>query len=47
MVKILVIEDDREILTCISNFLREENYKALGANDGEVGWQLAQKELPD
>ena len=47
MVRILVIEDEQEILTCILNFLREENYKALGANDGELGWQLAQKELPD
>lgn len=45
--KILVIEDDLNILKNIKNILEEENYEVATAEDGLVGVKLASEFLPD
>ena len=47
MKKILIIEDEASLRNTMADFLNEENFKAIGAEDGEIGIQLAKKELPD
>ena len=45
--KILVIEDEADILEVIEYNLRREGYRVNGSLDGEQGLQLAKKENPD
>lgn len=47
MAKILIIEDEASLRNAMVDFLNEENFEAIGAEDGEVGIQLAKKEIPD
>jgi two-component system, sensor histidine kinase and response regulator len=47
MTKILVIEDENDIREIISEILCAENYSVIEAEDGDIGVQLAQEELPD
>ncbi len=45
--KILVIEDELIILLSILNLLERNGYRAIDANNGEIGIQLARQENPD
>lgn len=47
MTKILVIEDQKELLEDIVISLQYEGYDALGAENGQIGIHLAQEHLPD
>ncbi|MCF4967989.1 hybrid sensor histidine kinase/response regulator [Nostoc sp. CMAA1605] len=47
MDKILVIEDDINVRDNILDLLAGEGYKLLSAENGRIGWQLAQVEMPD
>ena len=47
MKRILIIEDDPAILVGLEDSLREEHYEVLTANDGELGYQMGQKENID
>jgi DNA-binding response OmpR family regulator len=44
---ILVIEDEQMTRTNIMNFLESEGFHPVGAENGQVGIQLAQTHLPD
>jgi DNA-binding response OmpR family regulator len=45
--KILFIEDESALQRAVGGALAEEEYAILSALDGEVGVELAKKELPD
>jgi two-component system alkaline phosphatase synthesis response regulator PhoP len=45
--KILIIEDDRDIVEMLEYNLQEEGYKTVSALNGEKGIALAGKERPD
>jgi two-component system phosphate regulon response regulator PhoB len=45
--RILIIEDDRDIVEMIEYNLKEEGYGAIAALDGERGVELAKREKPD
>ncbi len=45
--KILVVEDEPDILEVVEYNLRREGYKVLGCRNGEEGLRLARKEDPD
>jgi DNA-binding LytR/AlgR family response regulator len=45
--KIVVIEDDKEILRDIIILLQEENYSVISARNGIEGIEVIKKELPD
>lgn len=47
MLKILVIEDNLHIRQILLKMLEIENFEAIGAEDGQVGVQLARKHKPD
>ena len=47
MTKILVIEDDKELLKGLIDNLTLEGYKVISAQDGERGLELVKKEHPD
>ncbi len=47
MKKILVIEDEKPVLTNIIEILESGGFNAIGAENGEVGVQLATQEIPD
>ncbi|MDX1699124.1 MAG: response regulator transcription factor [Melioribacteraceae bacterium] len=47
MKRILIIEDDPAILVGLEDSLKEEHYEVLTANDGELGYQMGQKENLD
>jgi DNA-binding response OmpR family regulator len=47
MTKILVIEDDPQILENLTEILMMEGFEAIAAEDGRVGIQLAKTEHPD
>ncbi|MBD1936985.1 response regulator [Microcoleus sp. FACHB-68] len=47
MTKILIIEDESEIRENIRELLEAENFKAIGAENGKIGLQLAAEHLPD
>ena len=47
MLKILVIEDDSDILQNIIDTLTLEGYECRGANDGQPGVDLVNIWLPD
>jgi CheY-like chemotaxis protein len=44
---ILVIEDERVTRTSLLNFLRDEGFRAIGAENGFVGVQQATEQRPD
>ena len=45
--KILVVDDDRSIITLLNNFLSAQGYHVLVAYDGLEGMVQARKEIPD
>ena len=45
--KILVIEDEAELLAVVSQFLELHGFQVYGASDGERGLALAHRERPD
>lgn len=47
MTKILVIEDEEAVRANIVEILEAENFEAFGAEDGEIGIQLAVQHQPD
>lgn len=47
MRKILFIEDESALQRAVTQILSEEGYQVLSALDGEAGFTLAKKELPD
>lgn len=47
MAKILVIEDDEEILELVTEIVSFEDHDLFTARDGKIGIQLAQEHLPD
>ena len=46
MEKILVIEDEPAVRESITDMLVAEDFQVLGAENGQLGVQLAQKEMP-
>lgn len=47
MKKILVIEDECTLRESIVQLLEAQNFRAIAAEDGQVGVQIAQEQLPD
>ena len=47
MKKILVIEDEPNILELVLYNIRSNGFEGMGAEDGIVGWELIHKEQPD
>ncbi|MBD2537698.1 response regulator, partial [Coleofasciculus sp. FACHB-SPT36] len=47
MAKILVIEDEISIRENILELLEAEGFDAIAAENGQIGLQLAQAEIPD
>src|SRR5947208_1781615 len=47
MTKILVIEDEALVRASIVDLLKMEDYQTFSAENGMIGFGLAQKELPD
>jgi len=45
--KILIVEDEPDLLDAVSHALRKENMRPLRATDGETGLRLAREEAPD
>ena len=45
--KILIIEDDRDMLDDIKTLLIEEGYQVYFTNNGNIGIKIAKKEIPD
>ncbi len=47
MKKVLVIDDDIDLVEAVTNLLESRNYRVVSANDGDEGFALALKEKPD
>lgn len=47
MYRVLVIEDEADLRENILDLLQAEGFEAVGAENGQIGVQLAQKLLPD
>ena len=47
MTKILVIEDDNLIRETVLELLESRGFEAVGAENGQVGIQLATDQIPD
>jgi len=45
--KILIIEDDRDIVEMLKYNLKDQGYETISALDGNEGLKLAKKEQPD
>ena len=45
--KILIVDDEPDLVTYISAVLEENGYASIGAKDGVEGLELARKEKPD
>lgn len=45
--KILLVDDEPEILEYFAKALKREGFQVLTAGDGEAGLAMAKKELPD
>src|ERR1035438_3272161 len=45
--RVLIIEDEKDIVRLLKYNLEKEGYTALAAHDGEAGLDLARKEKPD
>lgn len=47
ILKILVIDDEPEIVRQVESWLAEKPYKVIGANDGKTGLEAVAREHPD
>jgi len=47
MSKILIIEDERELVKVLRSYLEKENFSVLSAYRGDTGYSLWEKENPD
>jgi DNA-binding response OmpR family regulator len=45
--KILVVDDERDLVDLISLNLQRHGYEVITAHDGKVGLEMARKQLPD
>ena len=45
--KILIIDDDKELIEILKTLLTERNYEVFTARDGETGLEAAKKSPPD
>jgi len=45
--KILIVEDDRDIVEMVEYNLKDQGYEVISAFDGQEGIKLAQKQHPD
>ncbi len=45
--KILVIEDEEDIQSYMRTFFEDHGFKTLGAVNGEEGFEIAKREVPD
>lgn len=45
--KVLMVDDDYELVEAISNILDAKGYDVVSANDGKQGIAMAKKEKPD
>ncbi len=46
-IKVLMAEDESEVLSIMSKKIAAEGYIVITANDGEEAWEKIQKESPD
>ena len=47
MKKILIIDDEKNILLALEMFLKKEKFRVLKATDGIEGLKIAEEEIPD
>jgi len=47
MIKVLVVEDEREIAAQVAKYIVREGYKSIVLNSGEMVIETVKKELPD
>ncbi|MEJ2109134.1 MAG: response regulator [Acidobacteriota bacterium] len=47
MKKILIIDDEPDTITFLTNWLEDNGYAACSATDGDMGMQVIQAEKPD
>ena len=45
--KILIVEDDKSLITLLTAALKDENYDILAAKDGKTALKTAREHLPD
>jgi DNA-binding response OmpR family regulator len=45
--KILVVDDEPDVVAYVSNFLEDHGFTVISANDGKQGFAKAKAELPD
>ena len=45
--KVLVIDDEKDVVTYLKTFLQKNHYEVLVAFDGDEGLKVAEKEQPD
>ena len=45
--KILVVEDEADILDVLTYNLKKEGYRVLASRNGAEAWELIRRELPD
>jgi CheY-like chemotaxis protein len=45
--KILVLDDEPDVVTYLETLLRDNGYETLSAGDGRAGMEIARREKPD
>lgn len=45
--KILIIDDEPDIVMYLTTLLEDHDYNVVSASDGQAGLELAKKEIPD
>ena len=45
--KILIVDDDRDIVAFLTAMFREEGYETVSATDGLDAYEVLKKEIPD
>lgn len=45
--KILVVDDEEDVLVYLSSLLEDNGYAVLTARNGEEGWRMTKEEKPD
>jgi DNA-binding response OmpR family regulator len=45
--KVLVVDDEPDVVAYVSNFLEDHGFTVISANDGKQGFAKAKAELPD